>query len=609
MYLLNNGILKAVCWTLVHSLWQGLALAVVAGVVISLTKKSPALVRYRLLTLFSVIFVAGVFLTLASQWPSVESQQADFSSAQLQFQEGGTQTASSGFAPVKETSLLHIVTNFLNEYAAFVVVFWFIVFSIKFFRLLTGLQKIFRLRNYQTLVPDEFWIERFSELTLLMKIKGKVQLLESRLAIVPAVTGFIKPIILVPVGMLNNLPQDQVEAILLHELAHIRRSDYVYNLLQSMVDMLFFFNPGILWVSSLIRDERENCCDDMAISVTQDKTQFVNALVSFQQYHQNQYMPAMQFGASKNHLLNRAKRILMNDNKSLNVIEKSMLSFCMIAVVSMAFLTSWDTVRKEKRQSDQTVLSGQVSNLSNHILYADRTYNPDEFPEGTCVRFNDVIDGFNQPTYLFKIKDTLYQISGDIRIFKVNGRVIPQEQMKPYLPKIRSLLKQHQKQEEDLTEYITAAAPAQQTARPVQPSQPEFCSPAPTEKPQPAIGAAAFRPVGLVNRTTTTTSQERYELTTDNPDEVTDPLIINIMNDLKGLKINLGKESIIVSFKLEDGGLFVNGLKQTKEVHEKLNKKYIVPGRSIYYKYEVTSNLEMGPLPALGGVIEGLCSL
>src|SRR4030095_11498069 len=95
--------------------------------------------------------------------------------------------------------------------------------------------------------------------------------LQSSLTKVPVVIGHLKPVILFPIGILNSLPQNEVEAILLHELAHIARNDFLINLLQQFTEIIFFFNPAVIWVSSCIKSERENCCDDIAISVTQDK--------------------------------------------------------------------------------------------------------------------------------------------------------------------------------------------------------------------------------------------------------------------------------------------------------------------------------------------------
>jgi len=159
-----------------------------------------------------------------------------------------------------------------------------------------------------------------------VNIKSAVVLLESALVNVPSVTGFFKPMILVPIGLLANLSIEQTEAILLHELAHVKRKDYLINILQRFAEIIFFFNPGLLWVSSLLYAERENCCDDIAVAATNKKIVFVNALVSFHEYSLRTNTLAVGFGGTKNSLLQRAKRLVYNDNKSLNILEKSLMT-------------------------------------------------------------------------------------------------------------------------------------------------------------------------------------------------------------------------------------------------------------------------------------------
>lgn len=465
MALLDYEILRAICWTLVHSLWQGVVIAFLAGMVISLTKKSSSILRYRLLTLITLVFVGGVFVTFMREWSAASDFQSGVNPATSVSFLGESHNGLNDAFHLGKPNFKADVIHFLDKNAAFIVVLWLMVFGVKFLRLLTGLKEIHRMRNYQATAPDAFWSKRFDELQHLMKIPGKVHLLESALATVPAVTGFFKPVILVPIGMLNNLTQEQAEAILLHELAHVYRRDYFYNLLQGFIDMLFFFNPGVLWVSSLIRDERENCCDDMAIAVTQNKSEFVHALVSFQEYHRNRTTLALQFGAKKNHLLNRAQRILLSNNKPLSLVEKSILSFCLFVTLILCFAFSGSLQSGTQLKKAEASLSASLVSKVDEVPYSDRWYNPEEIPEGASLKFTDMVNGYSQPTYLFKIQDTLYQISGDIRIFKVNGREIPQEKMKPYLPVIRTLLSEHRQQERRLTQYISAADPVKRMKR------------------------------------------------------------------------------------------------------------------------------------------------
>ena len=194
------------------------------------------------------------------------------------------------------------LVSYLDQRADVLVAIWMVILFIRLVKLLVDLGAVQRLRYYRTRAVDESWRQRVEELARRMGIKRAVELLESSLVRVPMMAGVFKPVILVPLGLLAQLPPQQVEAVLLHELAHIRRKDYFVNLLQSIAETLFFFNPAILWISSLIRVERENCCDDIAVEESRSKKEFIHALVSFQEYQQSSSY-TLAFAGGKNHLL------------------------------------------------------------------------------------------------------------------------------------------------------------------------------------------------------------------------------------------------------------------------------------------------------------------
>ena len=127
------------------------------------------------------------------------------------------------------------------------------------------------------------WQQRLDGLAARLRISKPVALLESCLAEVPVVIGYARPVILMPVGLLAGLPVAQVEAILIHELAHIRRQDYLVNLMQTFIEGLLFYHPAVWWISGVIRAERENCCDDLAVAVTGDARQYAAALAALEQ--------------------------------------------------------------------------------------------------------------------------------------------------------------------------------------------------------------------------------------------------------------------------------------------------------------------------------------
>lgn len=329
MFTISDTLLKAISWTLVHTIWQGFILAFLAGIVILTTKKATSVVRYNLLSGLFLAFIAVVGLTFNYEYGNENEESVkslNFSIEHLK----SVWTIENGTV---KNNFSTLIIDFLNANANTIVLIWFIIFCIKCFNITSNLSHIYKIRNYRNQPVSYYWKERLEALCQTINLNKHIILLESQLVKVPSVTGFFKPIILLPMGLLSQLPQDQIEAILLHELAHIRRKDYFVNLLQSFAEIVFFFNPGVLWLSSLIKEERENCCDDIAVSVTKCKAKFVHALVSFQEYNMKNNELIMGFGGKKNHLLNRAKRIINNDTKSLNAVEKTFLSIAVFAVI------------------------------------------------------------------------------------------------------------------------------------------------------------------------------------------------------------------------------------------------------------------------------------
>ncbi len=428
-FLVNDSIINAVSWTLIHSLWLGLVAAFLAAVVLFLTKKSTSAVRYNLLAGLSVAFLVTISFIFYNEFETQVPVSYVDSPVKSEFQSEHLVSISAPVMKEEASGPFSIIAEFISDYGSWIVFSWFVIFIFKFIRMTGDLRQVYRARNYQTVSPPEMWLKRVSELQVSLKIKRKVQLLESRLVTIPSVTGFFKPIILVPIGLLNNIPQEQVEAILLHELAHIRRSDYVVNLMQTFIEILFFFNPGILWISSLLKDERENCCDDLAISVTNNKKEFVNALVSFQEYSLSNQRFALQFGDQKMKLADRAKRILFNTNKMFSVREKYFLSACVAMSVILLLV-----VLNVNSSSAQEIKESTTDSLNSE------KYNPKEIPEGTAIKYVENTNGKESHIYIFKSEGVLYQVPENLENVKVNGKLISGKDKEKYLPQIKQLI-------------------------------------------------------------------------------------------------------------------------------------------------------------------------
>ncbi|MES2378683.1 MAG: M56 family metallopeptidase [Bacteroidota bacterium] len=367
--LVTDPFVAALCNTLVHSLWQGLVLAALTGAIIIFTRKASAATRYNLLIAALTLFAVGVSLTFITQLKQANVAAANTVQA-LPFNNTTPIIINNADVHVRaintppaDATFSDKLFNYLNHNHNTIVLVWFLIICAKSIQLGFGLWGVNRLKTRQVSVVSEFWNDRIHQLANSLAIKQTISLLESGLIKVPMVIGNLKPVILMPVGLLTALSTAEVEAILVHELAHIKRRDYLVNLLQSLMEIVFFFNPAVLWVSQLIKAERENCCDDLALAQSSDKVSYVRALLTCEEYQQSVPAYAMAFPGGKGSLFNRVKRLTGNRNHSLNLFEKTVLAICL--VVSGLCMSAFAEKENIKRTMHEVVKAIQ------HIKTAD----------------------------------------------------------------------------------------------------------------------------------------------------------------------------------------------------------------------------------------------
>ena len=334
---IDPALLKALSWTLIHSLWLGAATAVLAAVVMLCTQRSRPALRYRLFIGLLFAFTGAVVVVFLVESRATGTGSTSLSAATITTESYAA--ASEDHGSFEKTSLQPVI-DFCNRQAGWIVLAWMLVFLYQVARLSAGLHYIHRIRTVKTAAVPPAWKAKAAALGRAMGIRQKINFLQSALIQVPVVIGFFKPVVLLPVGLLTQLDPRYVEAILLHELAHIRRKDFAVNLLQSFLESVFFFNPGLLWLSSVIREEREACCDDMVIGYTSDKENYFQALLCFQEQKASF---AMALQTRKAHLLHRVRRMLTNENKKLNIMERIILVSGLMLFSAFVFLPAAQT--------------------------------------------------------------------------------------------------------------------------------------------------------------------------------------------------------------------------------------------------------------------------
>jgi len=196
----------------------------------------------------------------------------------------------------------------LEPAVPWVAPFWFGGVLFIYLRALASCLAVRRMRYRGICVTEQRWQTELTRLGGLLRVSPPVRLLESSLAEVPLVLGHFRPLILIPAGLLAGLPARQIEAILLHELAHIRRHDYLINVLQRLAEGLLFYHPAAWWISGVMRSERENCCDDIVVKVTGNARDYAETLAALEQNRFGGRQPAIAMTGGP--LMKRIHRLL-----------------------------------------------------------------------------------------------------------------------------------------------------------------------------------------------------------------------------------------------------------------------------------------------------------
>jgi soluble lytic murein transglycosylase-like protein len=269
-------------WALLHFVWQGGAIAALLWLALAFVPRGRASLRYGAACLALALMALSPPVTV---WYLLA--QSPFAVA---FVPPGELEAGQG-----------------SYLALWLLAAWGLGSSLMTLRLLLGLGKLRRMVASAT-VASAHWQRRLTRLARRVRTSQRVQLLISPHVDAPVVLGWLRPVILMPLAALSSLPAAYIEALLAHELGHVRRLDYLVNVLQSAVQALLFYHPAVHWVSRCMRAEREHCCDDIAIQATGEALGYARALAEMETLRARLPEPAL--AANGGTLMLRIERIL-----------------------------------------------------------------------------------------------------------------------------------------------------------------------------------------------------------------------------------------------------------------------------------------------------------
>jgi bla regulator protein blaR1 len=309
---LSPELLRPLGWTLLHFLWQGAALAAVLAVLHSVFRSASG--RYVLGVATLVLMMAAPVVTFAwllqraetAVTPAVSDQKlAPNAFEPVNHRELFVQSATTAASVVPQTPQVGALLAFVE--------IWFVGVLFLSLRTAGGLFLLEKMRRKDTRPVTRELYEKCLVLQQRIGLDRFVHYCECAALDTPAVLGWFRPMVLLPATALTGLTEAQIEAVIAHELAHIRRFDGFVNLFQIAVETLLFYHPAVWWVSRRVRIERENCCDDAAISIHGDAVDYARALTLMEQWRT---APSLAMAANRGPLATRVFRLLSRGNSA-----------------------------------------------------------------------------------------------------------------------------------------------------------------------------------------------------------------------------------------------------------------------------------------------------
>lgn len=323
---LNGPVAEAIGWALLHLIWQGAVVAAILAAVLALLDRRSANARYiASCAALALLLVLGVATGIRAYEPVTASVIAPAIVPQVTF--------TMPIAPDTpiEISLGARLLATARHSLPSVVMVWLIGVALLSSRLLMTWLKTQRLARGAARAANDEWHRMVTRLAKAMQLRRAVRLVESAAVEVPAVIGWLRPIILLPASTLTGLAPRQIEMVLAHELAHIRRHDFFVNLLQAVVETLMFYHPAVWWMSHRVRIERENCCDDLAVAVCGDAIQYARALARLEELR----APEIAMAANGGSLLDRIRRIAGSRAESIGLGSRWTAAVAMLSIVAI----------------------------------------------------------------------------------------------------------------------------------------------------------------------------------------------------------------------------------------------------------------------------------
>jgi bla regulator protein BlaR1 len=356
-----NNLIKATGWSIFHSLWQA---AIIYGILLAVAALFPrmtAKLKHNLAYGAMCLMFAGFSITFFSvfSWP-VSEEHAPVTNASHGIIDG--QYAAG---------LSEVISSQTEQLFPYIVSVYAIGLLFQLLILGAGYKKLQLLKQSEKSLVPLAWRQAFEEMLIKLNLRQQIGFYLSESVNIPMVIGYFKPVVFFPVALVAQLDIKQVEAILIHELSHIRRNDYLLNLIKTAIETLMFFNPFVWLSSRFINIEREHACDDLVLQLTETPLTYAHALLKLE-ILKDKTTPALSMAATgkQQHLYQRIKRI--TDMKT-NYMNAKQQIFAIALTVATVMSLAW--INPSKTKSSFVIKDGIMDRV---VLKSAKQKNPFE---------------------------------------------------------------------------------------------------------------------------------------------------------------------------------------------------------------------------------------
>jgi len=386
--LLGTPLAQAIGWALLHLLWQGVLVAAILAATLALLSKHSANARYLASCGALALLVVLGAATAYQAYDGSHAIAAD-NGVQLVFAPAAEIQLTTDTASPAPESRLAMLASFARSHLPQIVLVWLTGVLLLSVRLLFGWLRAHAIAKKNATEAAPEWQRSARRLAQALKMNRAVQLLESAAVEVPTVIGWLRPVVLLPATSLTGLSTEQMEMILAHELAHIRRNDFFVNLMQAVIETLLFYHPAVWWISNRIRVEREHCCDDVAVAVSGKPLVYARALTRLEELRIEDAQAFV--AANGGSLMGRIRRLAGARAESPNAPSRFVAGAALLTVLLALIIAPSLPLRGQQQKAETPTPKPQASQTTVDVK-ADNAADEDDSDDMEAPEADDADD-------------------------------------------------------------------------------------------------------------------------------------------------------------------------------------------------------------------------